>query len=68
MSSMLRSLARGVATHNMKEAGLHKPHEQIFHDGISWFGDNWREWVHRSQKSIKETRLKKAGLRRGGTK
>ena len=52
MSSILRSVARGVATHNMKEAGVHKPHEKI--GGRAWFGDNWREWVKRSKTNTKK--------------
>lgn len=66
MSSILRSVARGVATHNMKLADVRKPHEKI--GGRSWFSENWRQWVKRSPKKVKETRLKKAGLRRGAMK
>lgn len=59
MSSVLRSLARGVATHNMKQAGVHHPHENIKNlEGISWFGANWKEWVKRDVKKAKARRTK----------
>lgn len=66
MSSILRSVARGVATHNMKEAGVQKPHEKI--GGKSWFSDNWREWVKRNKKTAKSKKLQELGIRRGVTR
>ena len=57
MSSILRSMARGVATFNMKDAGVTKPHEKI--GGRSWFSENWKEWVKRESK-----KTRKVGLRR----
>lgn len=52
MSSILRSMARGVATYNMKDAGVTRPHEKI--GGRSWFSENWRQWVKRSKTNAKK--------------
>ena len=63
MSSILRSMARDVATYNMKDAGVLRPHEKI--GGRSWFAENWRQWVKRSKQNAKKAHQV---VRRGATR